>query len=272
MMKSYAKIRNLKRFMISVPVLTPKLSSYWVNFVTPIQARIARPLVLSMKNENLINDFSAEKIFPEIEPDNYETAVIRALERIKHNNIETTWSDALSSSLRNKIPVTMTTKEGLIFEHRQKVVHSSAEKIYKVFSGIGGGRGWYYMDWSWRIRGFLDKMIGGVGLRRGRKHPDKLIVGDTLDFWRVEAVETNKMIRLRAEMKVPGKAWLQFKIEPAEDGTNLISQTAFFEPKGVFGIIYWYMLYPAHKIIFSGLIRRIADYAEDKRKWIPVED
>ena len=267
MMKKYAEIRGLRRLMIPVPVLSPKLSSYWVNFVTPIQASIAKPLVLSMKNENVIKDFSANEVFPEIVPDSYEIAVTRALERIKHNDIETTWNDALSSSLKDKTPVTLTTKEGLIFEHRQKSIDASAAKIYQVFAGIGGSRGWYFWNWSWRIRGFFDKMIGGVGLRRGRKHPDKLSVGDALDFWRVEAVEEDKMIRLRAEMKVPGKAWLQFRIEEAENGKCMLSQTAFFEPKGVFGIIYWYTLYPAHKIIFSGLIKRIGDYAESKKVW-----
>lgn len=267
MMKTYAKVRGLKRFMIPVPVLTPKLSSYWLNFVTPIQASIAKPLVLSMKNENIIRDFSAQKVFPEITPDSYEVAVSKALERIKHNDIETAWSDALSSSLKDKTPVVMTSNEGLIFEHRQKEIQASAEEIYKVFSGIGGNRGWYYCNWGWKVRGLFDKLIGGVGLRRDRKHPDNLSVGEALDFWRVEAVEKNKMIRLRAEMKVPGKAWLQFKIEPTENGRHMLFQTAFFEPKGVFGLFYWYMLYPAHKIIFSGLIKRIAEFSEGKREW-----
>ncbi|MCM8532576.1 MAG: SDR family oxidoreductase [Lentisphaeraceae bacterium] len=267
MMTTYAKIRGLRRLMIPVPVLTPKLSSYWLNFVTPIQASIAKPLVLSMKNENIIKDFSAQKVFPEIKPDTYEEAVRKALERIKHNDIETTWSDALSSSLKDKTPVTMVSKEGLIFEHRQKEIDASAEEIFKVFSGIGGNRGWYYLNWTWKVRGLLDKLIGGVGLRRDRKHPNNLSVGEALDFWRVEAVEKNKMIRLRAEMKVPGKAWLQFKIEPTENGKFMLYQTAFFEPKGVFGLFYWYMLYPAHKIIFSGLINRISEFSEGKREW-----
>ncbi|MCM8536617.1 MAG: SDR family oxidoreductase [Lentisphaeraceae bacterium] len=267
MMKIYAKIRGLKRLMIPVPVLTPKLSSHWLNFVTPIQASIAKPLVLSMKNENIIRDFSAREVFPEITPDTYEVAVRKALDRIRDNEIETVWSDALSSSVRDETPVTMVSKEGLIFEHRQKIIDASAESIYKVFSGIGGTRGWYYWTWSWQVRGLLDKLIGGVGLRRHRKHPNKINVGEALDFWRVEEVEENKLIRLRAEMKVPGKAWLQFKIEPMKNGKHMLLQTAFFEPKGVFGLVYWYMLYPAHKIIFSGLINRIADYSEGKRPW-----
>jgi hypothetical protein len=132
-------------------------------------------------------------------------------------------------------------------------------QIYTVFTGLGGQRGWLYMNWAWEIRGFIDKMIGGVGLRRGRRDPDEVRVGDALDFWRVEVVEPDKRLLLRAEMKVPGKAWLQFQVTPQEDGQTLLSQTAFFAPKGLFGWVYWYALYPVHRLIFSGLIDRIGE-------------
>jgi hypothetical protein len=258
MMTIYAEVRGLKRWMAPVPFLTPRLSSYWVNIVTPIPAAIARPLIEGLRNENIVRDPSARQLFPAIEPVNYRVAVQRALARLQASNVETAWSDALSTSQGPVPPVIMKTQEGMVLEHRQRIVHAAPADIFDTFMGIGGERGWFYMNWSWEIRGFMDRVIGGVGLRRGRRDPDNLRVGDALDFWRVETVVPNQLLRLRAEMKVPGQAWLQFQVTPRDAQQTLLSQTAFFAPKGLVGWAYWYALYPIHQVIFSGLIDEIA--------------
>lgn len=265
MMTIYAKVRGLKRWMVSVPVLTPRLSSYWVNLVTPIPAAIARPLIEGLRNESIVHDTSAQQLFPHIQPAGYRTTVERAIARLEASNVETAWSDALITSQGDVPPVTLTTREGMIVEHRQRVIQASGADVYRIFIGIGGKRGWFYMNWAWAIRGFMDQMIGGVGLRRGRRDSNELRVGDALDFWRVEAVEPGRLLRLRAEMKVPGKAWLQFEVnahgEGEEPEQTRLSQTAFFAPKGLLGWLYWYVLYPFHALIFSGLIDQIAKRA-----------
>jgi uncharacterized protein YbjT (DUF2867 family) len=260
MMTGYAEERGLRRTMIPVPVLTPRLSSYWVHLVTPIPAVIARPLIEGMRNEVVVHDDAAQRLFPEIIPMGYRTAVARALARMEAHDVETAWSDALVSSQGDLQPVTLVTEEGMIREQRQLVVNASPEAAFRAFTGLGGERGWLYMDWAWRFRGALDRLIGGVGLRRGRRDPDEVRVGDALDFWRVEAVEPGRRLRLRAEMRVPGKAWLEFQALSHDRGTLLI-QTAFFEPKGLSGLFYWYALYPIHAFIFSGMIRRVGERA-----------
>jgi uncharacterized protein YbjT (DUF2867 family) len=261
MMTIYAEVRGLKRWMVPVPVLTPRLSSYWVNLVTPIPGVIARPLIEGLRNENIVRDRSAQRLFPQIQPVSYRTAVERTLAALRAGNIETTWSDALSPIHGDVPPVVLTTQEGMILEHRQRYVAASPADVYKIFTGLGGKRGWLYMNWAWEIRGLLDRLLGGVGLRRGRRDPDKLRVGDALDFWRVELVEPEHTLRLRAEMKVPGKAWLQFQVRAHQSKQTLLSQTALFAPKGLMGLLYWYLLYPFHRLIFSGLIDEIAQRA-----------
>ena len=261
MMTIYAEVRGLTRWLISVPVLTPRLSSYWVNIVTPIPAVIARPLIEGLRNENVVDDPSAAALFPEIRPVGYRAAVVNALAQLEAREVETAWSDALSTSQGAATPVRLTTHEGMVIEERQRVVDATPAQVSEVFNGLGGARGWFYMTWAWQIRGFMDRMIGGVGLRRGRRHPDTLRVGDALDFWRVEAVDANAL-RLRAEMLVPGKAWLQFQATARDDGGTLLQQTAFFAPRGLAGWTYWYALYPIHAVIFSGLINQIKRRAE----------
>lgn len=263
MMTIYARVRGLRRWMIPVPVLTPRLSSYWVNLVTPIPASIARPLIEGLRNENVVRDPSARELFPEVQPVGYAAAVERALARLQASNVETAWTDALSSSRGTAPSVVLTTREGMIVERRQRSATASPAAVFRVFSGLGGRRGWLYMNWAWCLRGFLDAMLGGVGLRRGRRDPDEVRVGDALDFWRVEAVEPDRLLRLRAEMKLPGQAWLQFQVGTQDDGA-VLTQTAFFAPKGLFGWLYWYALYPFHRLIFSGLAARIARRAEER--------
>jgi hypothetical protein len=261
MMMTYARVRGLRRWMIPVPVLTPWLSSHWVDLVTPVPTAVARPLIEGLRNESVVRDPSGQALFPTIDPVDYETAVGRALASLDAHRVETAWSDALSTSRGDTPPVVLTTREGMIIERRQHRVRAGCADLFRVFTGLGGSRGWLWMNWTWRLRGFLDRLIGGVGLRRGRRDPDDLRVGDALDFWRVEAVEPGRRLLLRAEMKVPGKAWLEFEASDLGDGTARLTQTAFFAPKGLLGWLYWYGLYPLHTVIFSGLVRRIAEGA-----------
>jgi uncharacterized protein YbjT (DUF2867 family) len=264
MLTFYAEVRGLRRWLVPVPVLTPKLSSYWVHFVTPIPAAIARPLIAGLRNEIIVRDDVAQRLFPAIQPLDYRTAVHLALEQLRADNVETAWSDALSTSQADQTPVVLTSQEGMIIEQRQINVDAPAEAIFRAFTGLGGTRGWLYMNWAWRIRGAVDRLCGGVGLRRGRRDADSLRVGEALDFWRVEAMEPGRLIRLRAEMKVPGKAWLQFEVKAQDHDTrSILTQTAFFAPKGLLGFVYWYALYPIHSMIFGGMIRKLAKRAAD---------
>lgn len=262
MMRTYAQVRGLRRWLISVPVLTPALSSYWVHWVTPISANIIRPLIAGLRNEVVVRDDLATKLFPKIKPISYGEAVALALNRLQVGDIESAWSDALATSRGDVPPVVLTHEQGMIVERRQLTVVASSEKVFSVVTGMGGKRGWFYANWTWEIRGLLDRAIGGVGLRRGRRDPDAVRVGDALDFWRVEAVEKACLLRLRAEMKVPGQAWLQFEMKSLADGKTQLFQTAFFAPKGLWGQLYWYVLYPMHTLIFSGMIRQIGLRAE----------
>ncbi|MCC6456315.1 MAG: DUF2867 domain-containing protein [Caldilineaceae bacterium] len=262
MMLGYAKVRGLRRYMIPVPVLTPRLSSYWVHWITPIPADIVRPLVEGLRNEVVVRDDSAHRLFPNIQPMNYRAAVKRALEKLTASEVETSWADALVSSWPYEKPSVLTTNEGMIIERRQQVVKASPDVVFRVFTSVGGANGWLYFNWAWYLRGTFDRLLGGVGLRRGRRRPEEVRIGDALDFWRVEAVEPGHLLRLRAEMKIPGVAWLQFHAEPTNDGYTHLVQEAIFAPKGLLGLLYWYGLYPIHRVIFSGMIRELASRAE----------
>jgi uncharacterized protein YbjT (DUF2867 family) len=262
MMLGYARARGLRRRIFAVPVLTPRLSAYWVHWITPIPASIAHPLIQGLRNEVIVRTDTAARLFPGIRPIGYDEAVRLALAQLDAGEIETAWSDAASSSRLGPTATTFTTTEGMIIERRERPVAAQADRVFATFRGIGGDRGWFYADWLWRVRGLLDRLVGGVGIRRGRRHPDELRVGDALDFWRVESLEDGRLVRLRAEMKVPGRAWLQFTTEPDGKGNTVLVQTAFFAPKGLLGLAYWYLLYPLHRLIFSGLCAAIAARAE----------
>jgi hypothetical protein len=270
MMKGYAKAKGLKRRLIAVPVLTPRLSSYWVHLVTPIPANIAQPLIKGLGNEVVVRDDSALRLFPGIKPLDYDTSVRLAVTLLETHGLETIWSDALTSSQGSRTPMILTTREGLIRERRQLFVSASTKSVYRSFASLGGERGWLYMNWAWQIRGMLDRLCGGVGMRRGRRDPQELRVGDSLDFWRVEMVNPGRLIRLRAEMKVPGRAWLEFEARPEPQNKTLLLQTAFFEPKGLLGLLYWYLLYPIHALIFSGLVEKIAEQVLTEKRIGPT--
>lgn len=263
MLRGYARARGLKRWLVPVPVLTPRLSSYWVHLVTPVPAAIAQPLIQGLRNDVVVRDDSARRLFPSIKPMNYDTAVRLALANLERGHVETAWSDAVASSQGDVTPVQLTTQEGMILERRQCVVAAPAEAVFRSFSQLGGDTGWLYFDWAWQLRGALDRLLGGVGLRRGRRDPHEVRVGDAVDFWRVEAVEPGRLLRLRAEMKVPGRAWLEFRAEPRDAGHTVLSQTAFFAPRGLAGFLYWHLLYPIHSLIFSGMIRALARREEE---------
>jgi uncharacterized protein YbjT (DUF2867 family) len=258
MMMGYAHVRGLRRLLLPVPVLSPRLSSYWVHWMTPIPAEIARPLIEGLRNEVVVRDDSACRLFPHVQPMDYRTAVKLALASLEASQVETAWSDALVTSQRDLPPVVLSVRDGMIIERRSRLVQAAAPDVFGEFTGLGGERGWLYANWAWRLRGILDRLVGGVGFRRGRRDPNEVRVGDAVDFWRVETVEQDRLLRLRAEMKVPGDAWLQFEAKPYSEGGTLLMQTAFFAPKGLLGFLYWYVLYPIHGLIFSGLIRNLA--------------
>lgn len=233
-----------------------------VQWLTPVPLPIAHALIEGMYNEVVVRDDSARCLFPHIQPFDYRTAVQRALMRLDANQVETTWSDALVSTRGDQRPFVLTTREGMMIEQHQQMVNAPSRTVYRVFAGLGGQRGWLYMNWLWVLRGVLDRAVGGVGFRRGRRHPDHLRVGEALDFWRVEALQPGRLLRLRAEMKTPGPGWLELEARPLRRGQTRLIQTAIFAPKGVLGLLYWYALYPFHGLLFSGLIRHIARRAE----------
>jgi uncharacterized protein YbjT (DUF2867 family) len=258
MMQAYARLRGLRRLMIPVPVLTPRLSSYWVSLVTPVPSGIARPLVEGLRNEVIVRDPGPAQVFG-ISPVRYEEALQRAIDRTDRRDVESTWFDSIDAPDKASL-TSMTSKEGMIVEQRQRLIPAPAERVFAEVERIGGAAGWPYLNVLWRIRGLMDRMVGGVGMRLGRRDPERLRVGDALDFWRVEEVRRPELLRLRAEMKVPGRAWLQYEVIPQDGGSRLL-QTAFFEPKGLPGLAYWYVLYPIHGLIFRGTVRVLGERA-----------
>jgi hypothetical protein len=257
MMQEFARVRGLRRFIIPVPVLAPKLAALWVGLVTPIPNRLAVPLIEGVIHPVVADTGAALATFPEVRPTPYPEAVRRALGTIEASGVMTRWSGALGSGPHFELAE----GEGLIRETRRHWTPASPDSVFRVFSSIGGDRGWLFWNWAWDLRGLLDRLVGGPGIRRGRRDQYTLLPGDAVDFWRVEAVDPPRLLRLRAEMKVPGRAWLQWEAVPERDGTRLV-QTALFAPMGLSGTLYWKVLYPIHKVIFSGLVRSIARQAE----------
>lgn len=257
-MKEYAKQRGLKRVMVPVPVLTPRLSSLWLGVVTPLFSKVGKKLIDGIKNPTLVRSQEALRAFP-VRPMGIERSIARALTNEDEDFALTHWADALSSSKQPQHWGGVRFKNRLI-DSRSMELKLSPKQAFQPIQEIGGKRGWYYGNWLWRLRGFLDSLIGGVGLRRGRRDPKDLKVGDALDFWRVERLDPPKTLLLRAEMKVPGRAWLEFEVDPTDTGVEL-RQTAIFDPIGLFGLMYWYALYPIHGKIFQGMLRGIARQA-----------
>jgi uncharacterized protein YbjT (DUF2867 family) len=260
MMLRYARLRGLERRVIVVPFFTPRLSSYWVHLITPVPAKLAQPLILGLSNEVVIRDDRARRAFPQIVPVGFDDAVRRALDRETSAEPETTWFDAFDV---RTLPGDFTgVKEGMLLDVRVRSTSASPVAVATVFTGLGGKRGWPGSDALWRLRGLMDSWIGGVGLRRGRRSATALRLGDAVDFWRVDAYESGRLLRLRAEMKLPGRAWLQFEVEPAGGRGAEFRQTAFFEPRGLFGYAYWFGVAIFHEWVFARLATSIVHAAE----------
>ncbi|MEJ2008702.1 MAG: SDR family oxidoreductase [Acidobacteriota bacterium] len=259
LMQAYGNERGLKRWLISVPVLTPWLSSLWLGLVTPVYARVGRKLIEGLRNPTVVRDNRALRVF-NIKPRGVQEAVARALANEEHEFAETRWSDATSSAGARKSWGGARLGSRIVDLQTAETKLSPAE-VFAPIRRIGGKNGWYFANSLWRIRGFVDLLVGGVGLRRGRRDPEHPAVGDALDFWRVEAYEPDRRLRLLAEMKVPGRAWLEFEVEPADSG-SVVRQTAVFQPAGLSGLAYWYLLYPVHAWIFRGMLRQIVKRAE----------
>ncbi len=255
LMREYARQRGLRRWMLPVPLLTPHLSSLWLGLVTPIYARVGKALISSIRNASVVNDTSALHYFP-LRPSGLSEIISQALRNEDRDYAETRWSSALSSlgTLPHPPGNGMGTR---IVDSRTRRVPVPPDVAFAPIQSIGGSNRWYYANFLWQIRGWLDLMAGGAGLRRGRRHPVELAPGDTLDWWRVEAIEPGRRLRLYAEMKVPGRAWLEFEVTPHASGSE-IRQTALFDPAGLGGRLYWYALYPVHVLIFAGMLRAIA--------------
>ena len=254
-MKEYAWQRGLRRLMIPVPLLTPYLSSLWLGLTTPVYARVGRKLVRSIRNATVVRNDEALRVFG-LRPVGMAEAIRRAMRNEDSRFAATRWSDALSAggSPGSWGGVKFGTR---LVDTRTVRIETSAQEAFAPIRRIGGAAGWYYANWLWRVRGWLDLLMGGVGLRRGRRDPEELTVGDTVDFWRVEAYEPNHRLRMVAEMKLPGRAWLEFQVEEKDDG-SVIHQSAVFDPIGVAGLAYWYGIYAVHRRVFAGMLRGIA--------------
>ena len=257
-MREYAGQRGLRRWLISVPVLTPRLSSLWLGLVTPVYARVGRELVESLRNPTIVQDDAAQREFP-IRPRGLRQAIARALVNEDQEFVQTRWSDALSASrgMRRWAGVKFGNR---IVDSRTLAVDVPPSEAFRPIRQIGGQRGWYFGNFLWTLRGWLDLLVGGVGIRRGRRDSDQLRVGDVIDWWRVEAFEPNHRLRLLAEMKVPGRAWLEFQVD-GDAQQSTIRQTAIFDPVGLAGLAYWYSLYPLHAWMFRGMLKQIAERA-----------
>ncbi|MHC4990046.1 MAG: SDR family oxidoreductase [Planctomycetota bacterium] len=257
LMRIMAVERGLpRRLVIPVPVLTPKLSSLWIHLVTPLSSHIARPLAEGLRNRVVCRDDDATRLMPQ-ELLTVREAIAEALGKLEAQDVETSWADA------GPMPGDPDWSGGTVFVDRRAIeVEASPAELYAAACRIGGGQGYYTADWLWRMRGLMDRLVGGPGLRRGRRNPASVGYGEALDFWRVTGIEPNRLLELRAEMKLPGVATLAFEIEPRGDHRSRLVQTARFKPKGLLGLLYWYAVLPLHHVVFNGMLRGIGRSAE----------
>jgi uncharacterized protein YbjT (DUF2867 family) len=249
-----------RRIVVPVPVLTPRLSSLWIHLVTPLSAEIARPLAEGLRNRVVCRDDEAQRLLPQ-ELLGARAAIRAALDRVAHHDVESIWSAA------GPVPGDPDWAGGKVFvDRRETLVRAPADTVFRAVSRVGGENGWYAGDWLWKLRGWMDHMVGGPGLRRGRRDPDEVLYGEAVDFWRVTAVEPGRRLALRAEMKLPGDAMLEFTVEPGDpsraDAACRLVQTATFRPKGLAGLLYWYSVLPFHGFVFSGMLHGIRRAAE----------
>ncbi|MEU9699622.1 SDR family oxidoreductase [Streptomyces sp. NPDC047981] len=268
MMERYAQVARLpRRLILPVPMLTPRLSSHWIGLVTPVPAALARPLAESLKYEVVCAEHDIARHVPDPPgtPLPFDRALALALQRVRDAQVVTRWSSAaLPGAPSDPLPTDPDWAGGSLYtDEREREVEARPEALWRVIEGIGGQNGWYSFPLGWAVRGWLDRFVGGAGLRRGRRDAASLRVGDALDFWRVEEIERGSMLRLRAEMRLPGKAWLEMYAERDGDGRSRYRQRALFHPRGLAGQLYWWSVAPFHAVVFGGMARRIARAAED---------
>ena len=247
-MLEYARLRGLKRRLIIFPIVPVKLMAYWVDKLTPIPERIAAPLIDSMRSDSVVMNFEARKVFPNIRLQKYQAAVSDALSQLSPRQIEPIWDNGFN-------PVIILKHAGFFIDFRQIQVQVSSQVVYQSFTQLGGKWGWQYLDWLWKLRGLCDRFLGGPGMR-GRR--DEIEEGEVVDFYRVEKLEQGRMMRLQAELKAPGSGWMEWQVKPHLDSGSILSQTAYFAPKGTLGFLYWYLLSFIHRKVFAGLLRNIA--------------
>jgi hypothetical protein len=258
LMREYARQRGLRRWMLRVPVLTPRLSALWLGLVTPVFARVGRHLIESIRFATVVRKPSLE-VFG-VRPMSVADAIAAALRNEDRELAETRWSDAISSAAIARRSYGGGELGRRLVDARSITVLAPPSRVFAAVQRIGGANGWYAYDWLWHLRGALDLLVGGVGLRRGRRHPTQLRIGDIVDCWRVERLEPDRRLRLAAEMKLPGRAWLDFEVEAAPGGSRL-RQIASFDPHGVAGLAYWFAMYPAHAFVFRDMIAGVAAHA-----------
>ncbi len=256
LMQEYAAQRGLRRIFIKVPLLTPWLSGRWLGLVTPVYARVGQKLIDGVRNATVVTSKRAAQLMPAVQPRGMRAAIAEALSNEDQEFAETRWSDAQSSVGASQSWGGAKLGSRRV-DSRRIAVSCSPADAFRPIERLGGTVGWYYANWMWQVRGFMDLLVGGAGMRRGRRDPNTLHVGDAVDFWRVDAIEPGRFLRLTPEMKLPGRAWLQFEVSESGDG-SVIHQTAVFEPRGLAGLLYWYALYPVHEAIFRGMLRSIA--------------
>ena len=270
MMQQYAKAAGLrKRIIIPVPVLTPRLSSGWVGLVTPVPYTLAKRLVESLKHEVVAKPSNINELVPAAASGltDFSTAVRLALRKVKSTSVETRWTNAsVPGTPSEPLPTDPDWAGGSLYRDvRKRISTDSAAEIWSRIESIGGENGYSTASWAWELRGLIDRIFGGVGLRRGRRHPTELMVGDAVDFWRVEDLVDERLLRLRAEMKMPGLAWLEFELTPgAEAGTTLVTQTATYAPHGLLGHAYWWSVFPMHGLVFPSMVKNIAGVKSEK--------
>ena len=266
MMTRYARVAGLPpRVVVPVPLLTPRLSSLWVGLVTPIPGSLARPLVESLRHDVVCGEHEIAQYVPDPPGGlvGFERAVELALTRVREASVATRWSSAsVPAAPSDPLPTDPGWAGGSLYgDERERVVRASPQRLWQVIEGIGGERGWYSFPLAWSVRGLIDRLVGGVGLARGRRDPDRLLVGESLDFWRVEEIEPGRLLRLRAEMRLPGLAWLELGVRQ-DDGRTLYTQRALFHPRGLFGHLYWWAVWPFHHFVFGGMERNVTLAAE----------
>ena len=257
MMKKTANALGLKRFLIPLPFMSINISSYWLNLFTPVPFTVAKALIEGLKSEVVIQNQNAKKYFPKIVPMSYEDAVKSAIKEIEENQVISRWNDK-GDGVWEKIGQKEISKAIFIDRKEEDMSNIEPSKVYQSFIGIGGDNGWFDFDFLWELRGIIDKLIGGVGLKRGRRSQCDLRISDCLDFWKVVDLKENERLLLYAQMKLPGSAWLEFKIQD-----NKLIQSAYFYPKGVLGRLYWYALVPLHYFVFNNMIKSIVKKAKD---------